>query len=160
MEGRRLRVLVAPAHWGGDSHRLQLVAIARALVARGHRVTYVTGEMEPPELHASSGMEVVVAKSVVWPADLDLRLAVRMARGEPELEVRRTLVRAACDAAESFFEDASVQPILRREFDVALVDNDSLSGLTLVDALFPLPHARYLTYPSRRGGTHASEGRA
>ena len=37
-----LHVLVGPAHFGGRTHQLQLLAVARTLAARGHRVTYVT----------------------------------------------------------------------------------------------------------------------
>ena len=37
-----LQILVAPAHWGGRTHQLQLLAVACELCARGSSVTYVT----------------------------------------------------------------------------------------------------------------------
>ena len=54
---------------------------------------------------------------MAWPEDLDLTLAIRIARGEPEVEARRTLVRSACEAAASFFADAQIDALLRRRFD-------------------------------------------
>ena len=147
-------VLVCPAHWGGRTHQLQLLAVVRALAARGHAVTYVTSTAEPSSHRANlKGVEIIVAEGVVWPPDLDLTLAVRMARGEAEVDVRRQLVRASCDAAASFFADERIQALLARSFDVAVVDADSLAGHTLVDALYPLPHAHFLTYPYRRSTT-------
>ena len=100
-----------------------------------------------------SSIEVITARGVAWPDDLDLSLAVQICRGESELDVRRLLANSSCAAAESFFEDASIKQLLSRDFDVALVDADSLTGHTLVDALYPLPHVHFLTYPFRRAAT-------
>lgn len=149
-------MLVAPAHWGGDSHRAQLLTVVRELARRGHAVTYVTSQLEREEDRAdvaSSGVEVIAPEGIAWPADLDLSLAVRMARGETELEARRVLVKAASEAAVSFFAAERVRALCSRQFDVGLVDADSLTGHLLIDALYPLPHAHFLTYPYRRPAT-------
>ena len=151
----RLSCLVGPAHFGAYSHQRQLRAIAVALAARGHKVTYVTttseaadlsdGEREPD---AHENLTVIVAESREWTANLDLDLGMRVARGEAEWQVRVDLVTAACDASERFFRDAQICDLLQTaRFDVAVVDGGALCNHVLADALHPVPQVHYLCYP-------------
>ena len=148
-----MRVLVGPAHWGGRTHQLQLTAVVRALADEGHRVTYATHAGEPSAHYSGlpDAVEVVVAANVAWPAELDLELALRVARGEPEWQVRVDLVCAAADAAQHFFDDLGVRQLLSRaaDFDLALVDAGSLAGHLLADALHPVRQVHFLCYPYR-----------
>ena len=75
----QMRVLVGPAHWGGSSHEAQLIAVAHALVRRGHEVHYVTDRPAPS---APAGMVIHVAE-VAWPAQLDVQLGLCWLTEEP-----------------------------------------------------------------------------
>jgi hypothetical protein len=143
-----LRVLIAPAHWGGRTHEVQLWAIAAALASHGHNVTFVTASLKPPVVSSLHGVEVVVVESVKWPAALDLQLALRISKGLPEWEARVELVSTACAAAERFFADEKVKAqLLSKEFDVVLVDAGALCGHLLADAMHPLTQVHFLCYP-------------
>ena len=145
---RRLSCLVGPAHFGAYSHQRQLRAIAVELASRGHAVTYITTTSEAEESESQENLTVVVAESKEWTANLDLDLGLRVARGEPEWQVRVDLVTAACDASERFFGDAQICGLLESaRFDVAVVDGGALCNHLLADALHPVPQVHYLCYP-------------
>lgn len=97
----------------------------------------------PPVLHAHA------VQSVEWPRGLDVELALRVMRGEPAHRARIDLVSAAADAATAFFADKDTLALLDLRFDIALVDAGCLASHLLVDALYPLPHVHFLTYPYR-----------
>lgn len=111
-------------------------------------MTYVTAGTESNLLPQRENLTVVKAACEGWTANLDLELALRVARGEAEWQVRVDLVTAACDASERFFNDENVRLLLRStRFDVAVVDGGALCNHLLADALHPVPQVHYLCYP-------------
>lgn len=147
-----LRILVGPAHFGGRTHQLQLHAVSLALAERGHAVTYATAQETEQQLAPLLGrVRIVGAAEECWPLRLDLELALRAARGEPEAQVRADLLDAACDAAEIFFCDERIRSLADEHFDVAVVDVGALSGHLLADALHPSPQVHYMCYPPAAG---------
>lgn len=147
---RPLVVLIAPAHWSGRTHQLQLHAVARELAARGHAVHYVTSAAEPAAALPPGVTVHVAGDAVRWPEDLDVELALRCLRpDEPPWHARVELVGAALDTAEAFFGDGAWRALRDVPFDIALVDAGSLAAHLLVDALHPLPYCHFLSYPYR-----------
>mmetsp|Transcript_59539 Transcript_59539/g.163343 ORF Transcript_59539/g.163343 Transcript_59539/m.163343 type:complete len:422 (-) Transcript_59539:648-1913(-) len=136
-----LRILVGPAHWGGESHRSQLFAVAKALSRRGHVVHYVTSAPAP----SLAGVVCHEARAVAWDDARDVDRGVRWL-SEPAATIRVELALAAIEAARAFLTSDLADRLASLEFDYAVVDAGCLAGHLLVEQLH-LRHALYLCYP-------------
>ena len=125
-----MRVLVGPAHWGGTSHKSQLVEICKALAQRGHEVHYVTNR--PAPAGALPAGLVCHEAEVSWPQDLDLDLGVRWL-SEPAAQLRVELATAAIEAARAFLTSSLVAALSQLAFDYAVVDAGSLAGALRIE---------------------------
>ena len=122
-----LRVLVGPAHWSGQTHKTQLIEVARALLKRGHEVHFVTNPPAPADFPG-----IVHIVEVEWPAEFDVDVGVRW-QSEPAVGLRGELALQAVSTANAWLCAPAGRTLffklLALAFDFAVVDAGSLAGI-------------------------------